>query len=244
MNAPIAERLETLKEAALQESEQAPAITDSDLLASLGGLTEEVTSEPNNDKELAEPTSTHAPGVTSSIKERALALLGSGVHAESVAAALGVTPARISQLLAEDAFSAKVAQLRYENLQAHNKRDGSYDDLEDKLLSKLKSSLPLMVKPDTILKAINVVNGAKRRGQSTPQQVTNQQNIVNLILPTGIAEKFSVQINTQNQVIRAGKQELLTMPSGNLLKQVEEATEQRLLIESEQETNVQGEESN
>ena len=36
-----------------------------------------------------------------------------------------------------------------------------------------------------------------------------------------MVEKFAVDIN--NQVIKAGDQNLHTMPSGNLLKQVEEA---------------------
>ena len=78
-----------------------------------------------------------------------------------------------------------------------------------------------MVRPDQILKAVQVVNAAKRRGQSAPDTSSNTQNVVNLILPNVIAQKFITNIN--NQVVKAGEQELLTIPSGNLLKQVEEA---------------------
>lgn len=206
----------------------------SSILESLGGLAidpevptqaELVTAQ----KEVATPSSPsnhYSPGQTSSTEEKALHLLGSGVGAEQVASALGVTPSRIAQLLAVESFAVQVAALRYESLQKHNKRDGAYDSLEDKLLEKLERSLSLMVKPETILKAIAIVNGAKRRGQSAPQQVTNTQNVVQLILPQIIAKQFTV--NLDNQVIRAGDQELLTMPSGNLLKQVEEATVARL----------------
>jgi len=169
------------------------------------------------------PSNHYSPGPSSAIEERALNLLGSGVAAESVASALGVTPSRIAQFLSVDAFADKVANLRYKALQEHNVRDGKYDALEDRLLIKLEKSLPLMVRPETILKAMSTVNGAKRRGQSAPEQVTNQQNIVNLVLPAKIAEQFSVAININNQVTKAGGQELLTMPSGNLLKQVEDA---------------------
>jgi len=167
------------------------------------------------------PSNHHSPGQTSSTEEKALHLLGSGVGAEQVAAALGVTPSRIAQLLAEESFAVKVASLRYESLQKHNKRDGAYDSLEDKLLAKLERQLPLLIKPESILKAIQIVNGAKRRGQSAPQQASTTQNVVQLIMPQVIVQKFTT--NLDNQVIKAGEQELLTMPSGNLLKQVEEA---------------------
>ena len=171
-------------------------------------------------------SSTYSPGSTSPLEDRALSLLGSGVSSEAVATALGVTPGRVSQLLANKEFAAQVADLRYENLQSHNVRDGKYDSLEDRLLDKLEKSMTLMVRPETILKAISTVNGAKRRGQSAPEQVTNSQTIVNLVLPVQIAQKFTTNIN--NQVTKAGDQELITIASGNLLKQVEEAEELRL----------------
>ena len=154
-----------------------------------------------------------------STEERALALLGSGIAAEAVASALGVTASYISQLLSEDEFSDQVTTLRYENLQKHNQRDDIYDTLEDKLLVKLEKALPLMYKSGEILKAIQIVNGAKRRGQSAPDQVTNQQNIVNLILPTVVLEKFAINMN--NQVIKVGDQELLTLPSNQLLEKTD-----------------------
>ena len=50
-----------------------------------------------------------AQGVTTSIEDRALVLLGAGIGGEAVANALGVTPARISQLLSEESFSNAVS---------------------------------------------------------------------------------------------------------------------------------------
>jgi len=204
------------------------------ILASLGGTASTIdtdigadTSQETKDFEQISPASGSC-GQTSSTEDRAMQLLGSGVQAEQVASALGVTPSRIAQLLSQKHFAAKVAELRYASLQQHNIRDGRYDALEDRLLVKLDKSLPLLMKPESILKAISIVNNAKRRGQSAPEQVTNQKNIVNLILPTIIAEKFSIDIN--NQVTRAGEQELHTMASGNLLKQVEEAEAKRTAL--------------
>ena len=166
-----------------------------------------------------------AHGATTSIRDRALSLLGAGVVADSVASALGVTPSYISQLLADDVFATEVATIRYENLQKHNLRDDNYDSIEDRLLEKLSNQLSLIMKPETLLKAISVVNGAKRRGQVTPDQTVNNTNIVVLNIPAIIAQRFTVDVN--NQVIRAGEQELHTIPSSNLLKQVEDRKEQR-----------------
>lgn len=176
-------------------------------------------------------------GKNTSVEDRALSLLGAGVIPDSVAAALGVTPGYISQLLSDDVFATQVATIRYENLQKHNVRDSTYDTLEDKLLIKLEAALPLIFKPETLLKAISTVNSAKRRGQAAPEQVVNNTKIVNLFLPAVIAERFSVNID--NQVIRAGDQELHTIPSSSLLKQIEDKRELReRLLDDNGEVNL------
>lgn len=193
------------------------------ILESLGGRAEIVTekSEPVEVADKVTATSLAAKLRLSSLEERALSLLGSGCNSESVAAALGVHASRISQLLSDSTFASAVSELRYNNLQRHNSRDNTYDSIEDKLLSKLERSLPLLIKPEAILRAINVVNSAKRRGSSAPEQITNQQNIVTLMMPTVIANKFTVNVN--NQVIRAGQQDLHTIDSKSLLSRTQEA---------------------
>jgi len=160
------------------------------------------------------------------IEDRVLNLLGQGIPAETVASALGVSPGRISQLLSDDIFSQKVVELRYSSLQKHNARDEKYDSLEDRLLERLEKTLPLMMKPETILKAIATINGAKRRGQSTPESITNKTTVVNLILPTKITQKFSV--NENNQVIKAGNLDLTTIQSGDLRAQIERKQSEQL----------------
>ena len=167
-----------------------------------------------------------ATGLSTSVEERALSLLGSGINSESVAAALGVTAARISQLLSQEEFASKVAALRYATLQSHNVRDNQYDELEDVLIEKLKKSMPLMIRPDTILKAMNVVNGAKRRGQSAPEQSNSAKNIVTLLLPTQVLQQFTTNVN--NQVVKAGEQDLITIGSSTLLNSVLKKQQERL----------------
>ena len=161
----------------------------------------------------------------SGTEDRALALLGTGISTEKVAGALGVSASRISQLMADETFAGQVVALRYENLQKFNVRDGKYDSLEDKVLEKLEGAIPLMFKPETILRALQTLNAAKRRGQSAPEAATDKQNIVTLVLPKQITQNFTTNID--NQVINAGGQNLQTMQSGNLLALAEEAETER-----------------
>lgn len=163
------------------------------------------------------------PKLTSA-EERALDLLGQGINPEHTAMAVGLSPSRISQLLSDSEFAAAVSERRFTNLSKHNERDASYDDLEDKLLERMKDCLPLMVRPGEILKAIQVINAAKRRGSSAPSAITDQTTIINLVLPNQIINKFS--LNGLNQVVQVTAddktQPMLTIQSGTLLNQIKE----------------------
>jgi acetylornithine/succinyldiaminopimelate/putrescine aminotransferase len=162
--------------------------------------------------------------VWNSTEERALKLLGSGCGPEVVATAVGVTVSRISQLLSEPEFAAAVSDLRFQSLQKHNEMDNKYDSMEEKLLRQLDDLLPLMMRPMEILKAIQVINAAKRRGQSAPESITHQNTVVNLVMPTQIIQKFTTNIN--NQVTNAGSQTLETMQSSTLLNAAKKRAEQ------------------
>ena len=166
---------------------------------------------------MTEPRTQLTPRSTT-IEDRALKLLGNGVKPEQVAAALGVTASRISQLLAEPEFAAQVAALRYDSLKEHTDRDAKYDSLEDKLLEKLEKSLPMMYKPEQILRAIQTVNSAKRRGQTVEETGGSAgSKVVGIILPAIISQKFTTNIH--NQVVTADDQSLETLSSSELLEQ-------------------------
>lgn len=152
--------------------------------------------------------------MSTSTEDRALSLLGQGINPEQVAAAIGVSPSRISQLVSDPIFAEKVFELRYKNLAKHNERDNAYDNLEDKLLKKLENLLPLMMRPMEVLKAVAVINAAKRRGSSAPESITQQQTVINLVMPTQIIQQFTR--NSSNQVVKAGNQDLVTIQSGSM----------------------------
>lgn len=159
----------------------------------------------------------------SSIDERALTLLSSGVDQESTAKALGVTASYISQLMAQDDFRAKVIEARFMNAQKHNDIDNKYDTLEEKLLEQLEQSVPLLMKPQEISRVLQTVNGAKRRGTSAPETLHSQQPVVQLTIPAQVIQKFTVNID--NMVVQAGQQNLVTMQSATLLKQIKETSQ-------------------
>jgi len=160
----------------------------------------------SNTKELTPIT-----GVT---EDRAAALLGSGISPLVVANSLGISPSRISQLLSDENFSARVAELRYKNLAKHNERDGVADGIEDAILEKLEESLPLVHRPMELVKMYQIVNAAKRRGTGTPEAMVEKQSIIQLVVPIQILNKF--QTNQQGQVVTVGSQDLLTIQSGAL----------------------------
>lgn len=171
--------------------------------------------------------------VSTSSAERIKTLLGQGLGVDVVAAAIGVSPSLISQHLSDPVFSAQVAELRYSSLAKHNDRDTRYDEMEDALQEKLKDLIPYMMKPLEVLRAITVINSAKRRGISTPEQITGQQDVVKLTLPTQIINNFTqnnIEVNVHNQVIRAGDQTLVTVQSANMEKLLEARKSQNVQL--------------
>lgn len=167
---------------------------------------------------LDSPAKTH--GADSSIESRAVELLGAGVTVEQAAAALGVTPGRISQLMSEEKFASKVTQLKFTNLQKHNIRDSEYDTLEDKVLAKLKLSVEsgMVYRPLELNRILATLNAAKRRGISEPAAITNQSTVISLTLPVTIVQQF--KRDSSNRVIEAGNQTLVTIPSSMLQKKL------------------------
>lgn len=148
-------------------------------------------------------------------RERALKLLGDGIGNEIVAMAVGVSVSMISQYCADPEFAKSVAELRYKNLSKHTERDGKYDELEDRLLERMETLLPMMYKSSEVLKALQVVNMAKRRGVVTPESMIDQKEVVTLTMPQVVLNQFNQQFitNINNQVIKAGDQELVTVQS-------------------------------
>ena len=163
-------------------------------------------------------------------ESRALQLLGQGIGPEQTASAVGLSVSRISQLLSDPEFAAQVAELRFNNLQKHNERDSHYDAMEDKLLKKLENCLAFMHKPMEILRAIQIINQAKRRGASAPDHITQQQTVISLTMPVTVVNQFKLDGN--RQVLEAGQQTLVTAQSSHLQEMLKQRKEAQNVLSS------------
>lgn len=170
----------------------------------------------------------HLTSISQLTRERALEFLGLGYSQERVAQTIGVTPGTISQLMAQEDFREAVRAKRTEALRKQTELDERYDSLESKLLDKLEKALPLMAisKTRDILDAIKTVNGAKRRGAQI-EATTEPTKTVVLNMPVQILQHFTqaeVQKLPNNQIIKAGSQDLLTLTPTALTEAVKEIT--------------------
>lgn len=157
-------------------------------------------------------------------KERAMKLLGQGVEQETVATALGVSPSYVSQLLSDPEFARAVTELRLKNLEAATDRDSKYDELEDELLDQLRGVSGYMTKPREIAGVLATLNKATRRGIRPENAPQVKQDVVVLVFPAVIQQKFVT--NHNNTVVAVGTQgietvrDLTTITAKNLLDKV------------------------
>lgn len=159
--------------------------------------------------------------------ERIMELLGNGLSNEVVATAVGVHPSYISQLMADETFSAQVVAKRTTTLAAATTRDRTWDSVEDKMLGQLDAMVDnfSITKPMELVRAIAVVNAAKRRGTTTQDAMTVNQQIVVLNIPTQVLHSFTK--TRTGEVIEVDGKTLVTMPASALLAQLAKKNEGR-----------------
>jgi hypothetical protein len=151
-------------------------------------------------------------------KDRIKEMLGSGLGPDVVSGAIGCDPSYISQLMADQKFADEVIALRSAALTANTARDRRIDVIEDQLLEKLEESVPLIYKPNEILRAAAVVNSMKRRGLPAQDSIRAQGAVVTLVVPIQVVHQFVT--NTKGEVIEADGQTLVTKPSHELLREL------------------------
>lgn len=150
----------------------------------------------------------------SDTREKALAYLVKGVSPSQCAEALGISPSVISTLMSEEKFAETLAAKKFELSEKHNRHDDTLDELEASLVSKVKELIPMIVRPMELIRAASVVNSMKRRGAPAPIASEVAPVIVQLSLPTAILSRFT--LNSHNQVIAAGDQDLVTIQSNKV----------------------------
>ena len=146
-------------------------------------------------------------------------LLGKGASNKDVAEELSLTPGAVTQLASKPEVAQEIEALQASSLAASTAIDAKYDRIEDKLLDQLEKTIPLLMRPMEISKVLQTVNGAKRRGAGHKVNEEGPARILNLNIPVALQTKFV--LNSANQVVEAGAQTLVTMPSSNIAKMAE-----------------------
>lgn len=150
-------------------------------------------------------------------KDRILKLLGTGLSGEVVSSTVGCDPSYISQLMSDEEFRNRVLAMRIESLTADTQRDRAIDEIEDQLIQKLKAGLEYLISTKDILRAYAIINAAKRRGAKASDTTIVNNNIVNLILPRIVVQKYVV--SKTNEVIEVEGKPLVTIPATRLLQE-------------------------
>lgn len=160
-------------------------------------------------------------GSAEKIKE----LLGNGLSNEIVATAVGVSVSYISQLMADEQFSAEVISLRTLALTDATVRDRSWDGLETKMLNNLHELVDsrMIYKVNDVVKVLAIANNAKRRGATSQDALTTHKTVVQLTLPAVIVRQYKKTIEgVVAEVIteEGNSQTLMTMPAAALMQQL------------------------
>lgn len=154
-------------------------------------------------------------------------MLGKGIPATQVAAAVGCDDSYISQLLAEEGVFEKVSQLKAEHFSHYMAQDGKIDDAEAEALKKVASLVPFITRPAEAVRVFGVLNAAKRR---TADSISNAQAVaqtVALDLPAAARVRFT--ITQDKQVIEIEGRSMTTMPAKSLAARLEQRSAARML---------------
>lgn len=161
-------------------------------------------------------------------QERAANLLASGIPPSQVASIMGVSPARISQLLKEEAFSLML-QVKEAELNAGDIEEitltAKYHAAESALIQQVMEMAPMAELRD-VTAALRVVGErriAKEQARNPLPLGSNTiiNNIVQLSLPSHALPEIS--ITKQKEIISIGERNLAPMTSTgvtNLFKKI------------------------
>jgi hypothetical protein len=155
-------------------------------------------------------------------KQQVKELLGNNLSITVVASAVGCTEGYITQLMSDEEFASEVAALKIVALQGASKRDASINSIEDRLIRKLSQAVDegAFYKPRDLLSAFTVLNSAKRRGVEHKETTSLPTTVINLNIPAQIARRFV--IDQQGEVLQVNDQTLVTMPTSQLLHDLQQ----------------------
>lgn len=177
-----------------------------------------------------------------STKNEIAKALARGETKTDIAKSLGITPAVISQHLAQDSFNAMVEELKAkyaiaeevedqeDRIELYKAIDDTYDNLEASALQRLSELVDsgLITKPLELLRVTEFANNAKRKNvdnrvNSEFNNTTVNLSVSNILVNAG--QKQEVKVDARNQVVAVGDTPIASTSKEGIYKALEELKE-------------------
>jgi len=161
--------------------------------------------------------------LANSLQGRISSLLCAGMAQSAVASIVGVDASYISQLMADESFSSAVILARAAKSEKELARDNRLDSLEDLLIDrmeKLTKQPHVFMKPMEALRALQTINGLKRKASNlvaASQGDGMGSTVIELTLPSFIVQNFYAPVlDINNNVVKIGDNDLVTIQSSQM----------------------------
>lgn len=161
------------------------------------------------------------------MRDKIIEMLGKGISATQVAAAVGCDDSYVSQLMSDETVASEVARLRAEHFAIFVEQDAKLDDAEAQALQRLQTLVPFITKPSEAARVYSVLNAAKRRTHDSINAAQAPAQTVVLDLPQ--ASRVALTVTHDRQVIEIAGRSMTTMPAKSLAAQLEQRNAARLL---------------
>ena len=162
-----------------------------------------------------------------STKDDVKKLLAAGFSRIKVADMLNLKQGFIDTLLKDTKFAAEVEKEVTRRALGNIERDDRIDSLHDEVLTRMEDVVPYLEKPAMVLKAFQLINGAKlERDKRNLEQGTggNAGKVVNIILPSHLmVHAVQHEVNANNEVVIVDSKPMVTMNSKEVTKLVDKA---------------------
>lgn len=155
------------------------------------------------------------------MREKIIALLGSGVPATQVASACGVSDSYVSQILSEEGVQEKVQELRTEKAMRYVEHDEKLDSDEAAALKLVRRNIHNgFLKPMETLRHFQILNAARRRSDTGQTQADAPSTVIALNIPAAAIVQF--KLTHERQVIEVEGRSLVPLPAAQVAKMARE----------------------
>lgn len=164
--------------------------------------------------------------------DKLISFLAAGVSQSAAAAACGVSPSLVSQLMESPELRDKLAMAKATSLSSDLEHDSRLDRVQDLVLSRVEATVGMITDPMKAVKALQMLSTVKRRTGETVGEAA-PTTIVTLDLPA--SAKVAISLSRDKQVIAIDGRSTATLPSKSLSTMLSERkkTAQALAVSME-----------